>query len=700
MNSDISGRVRETTIKFKPPPIWLLVVLLALGTTALYWPAIHCDFINYDDPIYVTENPHVQGGLSWESVKWAFTHPVCSNWHPLTVLSHMLDCQLFGLKPWGPHLINVLFHSLNAALVFFLLWQLTGVKWRSLFVAALFAVHPLQVESVAWISERKNVLSGFFGLLSLIFYSRYAIKRSLLPAQEYASGMIPIFAPWRRSLSYLLAFVFLILGLLCKVMLVTLPFVMLLLDYWPLNRFQFRSAWRLVVEKIPFFVLVPVACIVGFIAENRGGTVVGFETISFMARFQNVLISYIRYAGKIFWPTNLSLFYPLPRHWPLAIVVLAGILIVGISLLFLIQFRRRPYLLMGWLWFCGILVPVIGFVQIGEYSIADHHDYIPLIGLITLVTWGICDWTRLWRNQAIVLSSLAILVVTLSVVLTRQQLGYWTDSEHVFRHAIAVTDNNAVAHDNLANALLDQNEIDQAISEYHQAIQIDPTYPEPYFNLGIAFGRKGETDDAISEFQAAIRLKPDNADAYYALGIAFTKKGRTDEAISQYREAIRRKPDNADAHYTLGTALGMKGQMDEAIGQFQEVIRLNPNHADAHSNLGNAFFYKNKLGAAIDQFQEAIRLKPSNAATHNNLAMALEDQGQIDQAITQLREAIRLNPDYFDAHSNLGNALYKKGQLDEAIHEFQEAVRLRPDDALATKKLNFLLATKHGPTEH
>ena len=640
-------------------PVWLMAALLVLVTIAIYWPVMRHDFVNYDDNLYVTANVHVQNGLTLENIKWACFNPVSRNWHPLTMWSHMVDCQLFGLKPWGHHLTSVLLHALNTALVFLLLRSMTGAFWRSALVAALFGLHPLHVESVAWVAERKDVLSTCFGLLSLIFYARYGRKRLAAEDRDVKARGVPAL----RLLDYLLALIFFALGLMSKPMLVTWPFVMLLLDYWPLERFKPASAWRLLTEKIPFFALAAAVSVVTFVVQKRGGAVIAAETLPLGARSGNALISYCRYLGKLFWPTDLAVFYPHPGYWPLAKVLLAGGLIVGISVLLFVQRRRYPFLLMGWLWFCGTLVPVIGLVQVGGQAMADRYTYIPSLGVLVLAVWGVYELTKSWHYRVVALSVAGSTAVVLCLALTRQQLGYWKDSEALFRHALEVTENNYLAH----------------------------------LNLGSALDEKGQIDEAIREFQEAIRLKPDYALAHNNLGIALDRKGQIDEAISQFQEAIRLKPDYAEAHNNLGMALVKKGQIDEAIREFQEAIRLKPDYAEAHNNLGMALVRKGQIDEAIREFQEAIRLKPDYAEAHNNLGIALDKEGQIDEAIREFQEAIRLKPDYALAHSNLGIALVRKGQIDEAIREFQEAIRLKPDFAEAHNNLARALAMKNAP---
>ena len=519
--------------------VWLLAALLVLVTFALYWPATRCDFINYDDPDYVTENPRVQGALSWEAVKWDFLNPVSCNWHPLTVLSHAVNCQLFGLNPLGHHLTNVLFHALNAALVFALFQQLTGATWRSLFVAALFAVHPMRVESVVWVSERKDVLSGFFGLLSLIFYARYAQRRAQGAdrGSPAASSMLGVGSSMldvqsSSAINYSLSLAFFICGLLSKPMLVTFPFVMFLLDYWPLRRFQLSASvpsvpsvaktlspplsqsppvqnpclirvqsvaknpglWRLVFEKIPFFALAAAASVVTFVVQKTGGSIVASENLSLGARSGNALVSYCRHLGKMFWPEGLSVFYPYPGRWPMAKVLLAGLLVLGISVLLIVKRRRYPFLLIGWLWFCGMLVPVIGLVQTGSQAMADRHTYLPSLGMLMFAVWGAYELARRWRCQVIVLSVAGSVAVLLCLALTCRQIGYWRDSETLFRHALEVTENNFFAYSCLGNALLKKGQTDQAIRQLQKAIRLKADDAETHSDIGAALGRKGQID--------------------------------------------------------------------------------------------------------------------------------------------------------------------------------------------------------------
>jgi tetratricopeptide (TPR) repeat protein len=601
-------------------PVWLTMALLILVTVILYWPAVRHGFVNYDDNFYVTANVHIQYGLTGENLKWAFFNPVDNNWHPLTVLSHMLDCQLFGLNPWGHHLINVLLHALNTGLVFFLLRQLTGATWRSLMVAALFGWHPVHVESVAWVAERKDVLSTCFGLLSLIFYVRFAEQKGAR-SQQQGTSISLILVPYFWSLF------FFALGLMSKAMLVTWPFVMLLLDYWPLERFKVQGSrfkvQRLILEKVPFLGLSVLMSVVTFVVQKRTVAVVSVENLPLGARGENALISYCRYLGKLFWPTDLAVFYPYAGAWPMAEVLLAGGLLLGITALCVVIRRHRPFLLVGWLWYIGTLVPVIGLVQVGEQSMADRYTYIPSLGVLILLIWGMYELTCRWRHQLLVLSVPASAAIVLCLGLTRQQLGYWKDSETLFRHALEVTKNNYLAHNNLGFTLLEKGQVDEAISQFQEAIRLNPDDAIANINLGIALHRKGQIDETIRQFREAIRLKPDFAEAYFNLGSALAEKNQIDEAISQFQEAIRFKPDYPDAHYNLGTTLLGKNRVDEAIDQFQAATRLKPDYAEAHNNLGIALYQKGQLDEATRQFQEAIRWKPDFAAARSNLARVL-----------------------------------------------------------------------------
>ena len=619
--------------------MWMIAGLLALAAIALYWPVTGYDFVNYDDPVYFSENPHVLQGLTWRNLAWAFQTTLCASWYPVSWLSFMLDAELFGRGPAGPHLTNVLLHAANGVLLFLLWKRLAGSLWRSALVAGLFVLHPLHVESVAWVSERKDVLSTCFGFLTLLAYARYAgggrqksetrnpksegnpkpetrspkpegAARTALPGSAFDVRPHAAFSHLPSSIFYLLSLFFLALGLMSKPTLVTWPFVMLLLDYWPLRRMQNAEVsdphpatrtpphvsrftfhvsrttlLSLLVEKIPFFVLVVTESIVLLVVQERGGGLGPGKGLPMSAHIGNALISYCRYLGKMFWPANLAVAYPHPGHWPLAEVLLAGGLILGVSVLVWAQRQRYPYLLVGWFWYCGTLVPMSQIIQTGNHAMADRWAYIPSLGVLILAVWGAYELTQGWRYRVLARSVAVGAVIVACLPLTRHQLGYWRNSETLLWHALEVTENNYLAHRNLGFAFYMKGQMDEALSQFQKAVLLEPDAPEAYDHLGITFNNRGQLDEAIRQFQEALRLDPSYADAHYNLGVAFYLQGRTDEAIRRFQEAIRLKPDHAEAHHNLGVTLGLKGQTDQAIRQFREALRLKPDYADARKNL-------------------------------------------------------------------------------------------------------------------
>ena len=602
-------------------PDWLMAALLALATLALYWPATQCGFVNFDDELYVTANAQVQKGLTLENVLWAFANPVSSNWHPLTLLSHELDCQLFGLRPWGHHLTSILLHALNTALVFVLLRRLMRLHskaaapstlnpaapstldlqpsttlWLCAFAAAVFGWHPLHVESVAWVSERKDMLSTCFFLLALLAYVRFAEERmqrwrryrrrkaetgkrsddTLFGVIKDTIGHRHKPAEREERMAFGLCLAAFALGLLCKSMLVTLPFVLLLLDYWPLGRFpisdfRFPILGRLVVEKLPFFALAAAACAATYAVQDQTGAVTAAEAFPLDARVGNALVSYCRYLGKFFWPADLAVYYPLPVHWPVGEVLLAAAFLSGVSVFLFMQRNRQPWMLMGWLWFLGTLVPVIGLVQVGRQAMADRYLYIPSIGLLILVIWSADSLCQSWRPataatlnpQPSTLNRVGLWALSVAgaaalvgcCILTRQQLAYWKSSETLWQRAIAVTKNNAIALANLGHACFVQGRVDEAIVHCQESVRLDPELVIGHVNLGVALLKRGRLDEAVSEQQAALKLQPDNEDAHYNLGLALLRKGQRDEAISELQEAVRLKPTDTDAQRDLTKAM-------------------------------------------------------------------------------------------------------------------------------------------------
>lgn len=580
--------------------ILLGFVLLAV-TIMVYWQTGSNEFINFDDPGYVTQNAQVKAGLSRPGLLWAFTSTTESNWHPLTWLSHMMDCQLFGMNPKGHHLVSALLHAANTALLFLFLCRMTGAKWQSAFVAALFALHPLHVESVAWVSERKDVLSTLFGFLTILAYARYVERPSLL-----------------RYLTALIAFV---LGLMAKPMLVTLPFVLLLLDYWPLGRWPESSIegrspspppLKLLLEKAPFFFLAAVSSVATFLVQQKGGSVLPLAKLPLLQRIENAIVSYVRYIGKTLWPSDLAVYYPFPENLPGWQVAGSLLVLIGFLLLALWQARRRPYLIVGLLWFLGTLVPVIGLVQVGVQSMADRYTYVPLIGLFLIIGWGIPELFQGWRQRRVFLPIAAAGCLAGLTVCTWQQIGYWQNSAKLFRHAIAVTTANSLVCDKLGLAFLEQGRFDEAIDQFNAALKYQPNNALTYNNLGIAYKDKGMIDEAIENFQIATKLMPKHVEAYFNLGNAYQKKGWFDKAIANYQNAIRLRPEYAEAFNNLGNTYYMEGSVDKAIECFQITLKLNPYVADAHFNLGNIYLRKGLRNQARTEFEATLKLNPGD----------------------------------------------------------------------------------------
>ena len=759
---------------------WIVSVVLALAAFGVFSPALKNDFVNYDDPEYVTSNPHITGGLNWENVVWAFTTGHASNWHPLTWVSHMTDWQIFGDRAWGHHLTNLLLHVANTVLLFLLLRRMTGAHWRSALVAGLFALHPLHVESVAWISERKDLLSGFFFFLTLMAYGRYAEGdgeskwggsaasekplKGLGPSCDATSTHINVGVNENRNVIrsrvfwFCLSLLLFALGLMSKPMLVTVPCVLLLLDVWPLKRLTFlRSIWyelllllfavglicklilipiyyvpplvslpfvlllqehfllrRLtlrnvfpLVEKLPFVMLASASSVVTFIVQRKGGAV--SASISLGARISNALVSYARYLGKTFWPFDLSVLYPHPGQWPAGAVLGAGLLLIALTIAAVVFARNggrkmdagvwpRPWLLVGWLWFVGMLVPAIGLIQVGIQSMADRYTYLPLIGIFIILAWETGEVFESWGSgvsgeaHAINAFSVSAIVILLACgIRTAHQTTYWRSSESLFRHATRVTTKNYLAYNNLGYYLSNRGKIEEAMENYRRALEINPDYEDARNNLGYALAGQKKYAEAIGQYQIALRIKPSHVEVHNNLGNALSEIGHVDEAIEHYRFVLAHQPDHADAHNNLGIALAMQGKLDEAIPHFEAAIRYKKDYASAHSNLGNAFAAQHKLDDAIREYQIALRLKPDDPQAHNNFGNVLAEQGKLADAIPEYEQALRLNADNPEAHFNLGMILMRQGQREQAITHYKEALRLKPDYADAQRQLSIAM---------
>lgn len=587
------------------------------------------DFVNFDDPDYVSRNAHVRQGVTPAGIAWAFTSTEAANWFPVTRLSHMMDVEVFGLDAGWHHVVNVLLHTIATLLLFAFLYRATSARWPSAMVALLFAVHPLHVESVAWIAERKDTLSALFWFLALWAYVRYTEKPGL-----------------RR---YLLVVVAFCLGLMSKPMIVTLPFVLLLVDVWPLRR------GILLREKIPFFALSAASAVITYLAQAGSGAVDTLR-IPITMRIENALISYVVYIAKMFWPAGLAVFYPYPLDIPAWRAACAAVAILGISALTLRVLRTHPYLAVGWFWYLGTLVPVIGFIQVGAQARADRYTYLPMVGLSVMLAWGLPEVLK-----SKVASSVAIAAGLTCLVLCERQVEYWRNSETLFRHTLHVTSGNYLA----------------------------------YHNLGVALADQGRFPEAIEQYQAALQIAPNAANVQTDYGSALAKSGRIPEAIAHYRAALKVLPDSPITHNDLANALAATpGNMPEAIAEYQTALRLKPDYEEARNNLAqvqsNAAEMQYNLGvdlaktskpeAAIARFEEALRLKPDYVDAHNNLGVVLAGVGRAQEAIPHFESALRIDPNSVDAHVNLGIALSGiPGRRPEAIRHFEAALRVKPD---------------------
>src|SRR6266550_6492324 len=620
-------------------PPWLTIVIclfLAALTWLVFGQTLRHDFINYDDPRYVYENTKITSGVSLSGIAWAFTHIHSMNWHPLTTISHMLDCQVYGLKPGGHHFTNVLLHIVAAILLFLALQEMTGTFWNSAFVAAVFAIHPLRVESVAWIAERKDVLSGVFFMLTLLAYVHYVRAPSI-----------------GRYLFVAVVFAF---GLMSKPMLVTLPLLLLLLDYWPLSRIRDLSSdirrrlLTLVLEKIPLIALSAVSSVVTFLAQR--GAVGWTEQLPVLARINNAAVTYVAYIWQMLWPVKLAVFYPHPENrLPLSDIVLSLLLLLGVTAAAIALRKQRPYFITGWLWYLGMLVPVIGLVQVGWQGRADRYTYLPQIGLYIAATWGVADLTALYRHQRTIGSAAAILVIGALSVWAGVQTSYWRDSETLFRHALAVTRNNDVAEN----------------------------------NLGIVFLRQGKVDEAISLLQAAVDLRPDNSPAHENLAKALLQKGQVADALIHYRKLLELQPDNIEVHNIVGTVLIQQGRIREGVEEWQKVLVIQPDNGNAMSNL--AWVFATSPDDSLRDGAQAVQLAEQAARISGGripiifrtLAAAYAESNRFSEAIQTAQRGIELA----NSQGNSGLATELQGNI--ALYQAGRPLR---DPSLTTGSLS------------
>ncbi len=691
---------------------YLIIILLSILTFAAFSGIATNDFINFDDDFYIIENHYIKSGINIQTIKWALTTTYFSYWHPLTWLSHTLDWSLFGSWAGGHHLVSLLFHIGAVLFLFLFLNKTTQQLWPSAIVAALFAVHPLRVESVAWASERKDVLSMFFGMATLYAYAFYVQDKKIS--------------------KYLLCFFLFVLALMSKPMMVTIPFILLLVDYWPLQRWQKalnpqpvqtqvsiaqqqkskkkkkrknapipaeqakaptiikntkQLTLELLKEKIPFFVLSIISSLVTIWAQDKEGSIVAMDKLFFSERLSNAIVSYATYLGKIFLPVNLSIFYPyqLISGWQLLGSVLLLIIITAGVLFFV---RKAPFLMTGWLWYLGTLIPVIGLVQVGKQAIADRYTYIPSIGIIIMLVWGLLFLVPKEKVRKYFLAPLSGVAILIMMILSWQYCLSWKNSITIFNHALEATKNNYLAHNNLGVALAETGNNKEAISHYHAAIKINPLYDNALVNLGTLLTAAGKNEEAVNYYLQAIKANPVNAHAHTNLGAALSAMGKKKEAEDHYRQALNIDQTHVDAFYNLANLLTEQGRKDEAAANYRQAISINPGHSRAHYNYAELLVQAGNINQAIEHFREAARLDTASFKALNNLGVLLEKQRRHDEAIYYYQKALQLEPKHAGLHFNLGVALGNKGDLEKAVKHFEKALELNPKLIEARQALN------------
>ena len=677
--------------------LFFVIAALVISTLLAYEPIRHNDFVNYDDTSYITENTHIAHGITQQSVMWSFTEAYSANWHPLTWLSHMLDYRLFGLNPLGHHSVSVLIHITNALLLFLILRNITdstsspqaGTTWASAFVAAVFALHPLQVESVAWASERKTVLSGLFWLLTMAAYIHYARKPGL-------------------GRYMLLLFVF-GLCIMTKPTVVTLPFVLLLLDYWPLGRLKWcqevqnipKKSWQpkvsfewLIIEKIPLLAFSAVISVITFLAQQQWGAVASLDKIPLDYRIANAFASYIKYIGKTIWPSGLTVFYP-PSHSNLLNIatVISVLLFIVISAISIYTGRRRKYIATGWLWFAGTLIPMIGLVQAGAQAMADRYMYISMLGLLIIIAMAVKELIEKRPRLKTVAAVMGVISLSCLLVLTRMQIRHWQNSITLYEYALKVTKNNATVENNYGSALLATDRLDEAISHFKKALSITPKMPEAEDNLGKAYLNKKKYNEAVVCFNEAIKRNNNSAETHYNLATALIMLHKYNDAVKHLTKALKLDPNCPDARSRMGTALLGSGRIEEAILCFNELLKQNKGSAEIHYNLGLALSAQRKYDDAVKHYAKALEMDPKYPYAHDRIGVALLATGKLDEAIEHLKEGLATSPDQAETYTNLATAYIKQNRYEPAIENWTMAVGLKPNDVAALNNLGWVLAT-------
>jgi protein O-mannosyl-transferase len=620
-------------------------LLLAIMILIIY-QQVRCNgYIDFDDNKYIVENANLHKGLSFQSVKWALTSCDIDYWHPLTWVSHMIDFSLFGFNAAMHHMVNVLFHLLNAILLFLFLFRGTGFAGKSALVAGLFAVHPLNVESVAWLAERKNVLSTFFWMLCLISYCHYTKRPG-----------------WVRYLSTLFLFC---LGLMCKPTVVTLPFILFILDYWPLTRFQFSfiNGWKivtkgsirlpvLVLEKVPF-IIISAAVVAFFILQIQN--VSDAPSLSPALKSSNALISYVTYLGKAAWPANLSIFYPYPESVPVLRVLAATFFLLFVTFFMIKMAVSKPYMIVGWLWYLGTLIPVLGIVQNGLWpAVADRFVYVPMIGILIITVWGISDGLKIrWINTKICVGVAISMIFGLLIMTSAAQVRNWKNSKTIFEHAVNVTKNNWLAHNQLGTILAREDDLDQAVLHLSKAVMLKSDSTLPLFNLAGVYKEKGDSDTAMYYYRQLLKIKPDHSDARNNIGVLLYEKGDLPNAERQYKVAIAANPQNAKAHCNFANLLSEQGNLDEAMLHYLKAIRIDAHDADFQYNLGGVLLKQKRRKEAMFRFSEAIKINPGYAPAYYQIGLLFMYLGDQRSARIFFEKTIQLDRHFTKAKDYL-----------------------------------------------
>ncbi|MGD0821806.1 MAG: tetratricopeptide repeat protein [Desulfomonilia bacterium] len=654
----------------------LIVTFFIVSIFAIYYQVINFEFNGYDDPQYVINNPMVEKGITLDSMRWAFTSiGYASNWHPLTWLSHMLDVEFFNMNPGMHHLTNVFLHIANSLLLFFIFFRMTGEKWKCAVVAALFAIHPLHVESVAWIAERKDVLSTFFFMLTIWSYTWYVEQHG--------------------ALKYLLVITLYILGLMAKPMLVTLPFILLLLDFWPIQRIEFDNSetgvfpqnirsiltdihWdrvsSLLWEKIPLFVLAGMSCIITFLAQKSGGALGSSDIYPIGSRIANASTAYIGYLLKMFWPINLSVFYTYPGTFSSLLVVGSSLLLVLITL-FTFRFTRQfPYLLVGWLWYLGTLVPVIGIVQVGSQSMADRYTYISLIGIFIMLTWGVTSLVKRWQIEKYILIFFFVVIIPVLMWRTWVQVGYWKDSITLFSHALNVQKDNYLAHSNLSGALYNNNDIQGAIYHAQAALDLMPNYIFARYTLGLGLTKQRNFQEAINQFRKILQIDPNFNDTHFRLGYALYELGIVDEAVLEFKKALQLDPRNTQANDYIQIALAKQRGINNVIASINEMLKTDSQNYDLHYRLAEMYRNKGNKKDAIDHYKKALSIRPGSAEVLYALAIQYAESGDYENALSILQKMAQLYPTDPDVYYNIACIYSKQGRKDDATTSLNLAI--------------------------